>query len=159
MSDHDAFVTWSVQPDADFPRGRYSRAHRIAFDGGGGEDFGAAAPSVVGRWADPAGIDPEEMLVASVSSCHMMTFLDKARRAGFVIDRYSDAARGRMGEVAPGRKGLVEVVLRPDISWVGPAPDAETLEALHEASHLECFIANSVKFEIKVEAPSPQAAP
>jgi organic hydroperoxide reductase OsmC/OhrA len=47
------------------------------------------------------------------------------------------------------------VVLRPDISWVGPAPDAEALEALHEASHLECFIANSVSFEIRVEAPSP----
>ncbi len=156
MSDHDAFVTWALQPDADFPRGRYSRAHRIAFDGGA-EILASAAPSVVGRWADPAGIDPEEMLVASVSSCHMLTFLDKARRAGFVIDRYADAARGRMGEVAPGRKGLVEVVLRPDISWVGPAPDPEALEALHEASHLECFIANSVKFEIRVEAPSPQA--
>jgi organic hydroperoxide reductase OsmC/OhrA len=62
-----------------------------------------------------------------------------------------------MGEIAPGRKGLVEVVLRPDISWVGPAPDAEALEALHEASHLECFIANSVSFEIRVEAPSPPA--
>jgi organic hydroperoxide reductase OsmC/OhrA len=146
VSDHDAFVTWTVQPDADFPRGRYSRAHRITFDGGA-EILASAAPSVVGRWADPAGIDPEEMLVASVSSCHMLTFLDKARRAGFVIDRYADAARGRM----------VEVVLRPDISWVGPAPDAEALEALHEASHLECFIANSVSFEIRVEAPSPPA--
>jgi len=156
VSDHDAFVTWTVQPDADFPRGRYSRAHRITFDGGA-EILASAAPSVVGRWADPAGIDPEEMLVAAVSSCHMLTFLDKARRAGFVIDRYADAARGRMGEIAPGRKGLVEVVLRPDISWVGPAPDAEALEALHEASHLECFIANSVSFEIRVEAPSPPA--
>jgi organic hydroperoxide reductase OsmC/OhrA len=99
------------------------------------------------------------MLVASVSSCHMLTFLDVARRAGFLIDRYADAARGRMGEVAPGRKGLVEVVLRPDISWVGPAPDAEALEALHAASHAACFIANSVTFEIRVEAPSPPAAP
>ena len=157
MSDHDAFVTWTVQPDADFPRGRYSRAHRIAFDGGA-EILASAAPSVVGRWADPAGIDPEEMLVASLSSCHMLTFLDKARRAGFVIDRYADAARGRMGEVAPGRKGLVEVILRPDISWVGPAPDAAALEALHEASHAECFIANSVRCEVRIEAPSPPEA-
>jgi organic hydroperoxide reductase OsmC/OhrA len=158
VSDHDAFVTWTLNPDADFRRGHYGRAHRIAFDGGA-EMTASAAPSVVGRWADPAGIDPEEMLVASVSSCHMLTFLDVARRAGFLIDRYADAARGRMGEVAPGRKGLVEVVLRPDISWVGPAPDAEALDALHEASHAACFIANSVKFEIRVEAPSPPAAP
>lgn len=154
MSDHDAFVTWTVQPDADFPKGRYSRAHRITFDGGA-EVMASAAASVVGRWADPAGIDPEEMLVAALSSCHMLTFLDKARRAGFVIDRYADAARGRMGEVTPGRKGLVEVVLRPDISWVGPAPAPEALEALHAASHAECFIANSVRCEVRIEAPEP----
>ena len=157
MSDHDAFVTWTLQSDADFPKGRYSRAHRITFDGGA-EILASAAPSVVGRWADPAGIDPEEMLVAALSSCHMLTFLDKARRAGFVIDRYADAARGRMGEVVPGRKGLVEVVLRPDISWVGPAPDPEALEALHAASHAECFIANSVRCEVRVEAPGPSEA-
>jgi organic hydroperoxide reductase OsmC/OhrA len=154
VSDHDAFVTWAVQPDADFPKGRYSRAHRITFDGGA-EVLASAAASVVGRWADPAGIDPEEMLVAALSSCHMLTFLDKARRAGFVIDRYADAARGRMGEVASGRKGLVEVVLRPDISWVGPAPAPEALEALHAASHAECFIANSVRCEVRIEAPEP----
>jgi organic hydroperoxide reductase OsmC/OhrA len=154
VSDHDAFVTWTVQPDADFPKGRYSRAHRITFDGGA-EVLASAAASVVGRWADPAGSDPEEMLVAALSSCHMLTFLDKARRAGFVIDRYADAARGRMGEVASGRKGLVEVVLRPDISWVGPAPAPEALEALHAASHAECFIANSVRCEVRIEAPEP----
>ena len=111
-----------------------------------------------GHWADPGGLDPEELLVDSVSGCHMLTFLDKARRAGFVIDRYADAARGRMGEVAPGRKGLVEVVLRPDISWVGPVPDDTALDALHEASHAACFIANSVRCEVRVEAPSPPAA-
>ena len=92
MADHDAFVSWTLAADADFPKGRYSRAHRIAFDGGA-EILASAAPSVVGRWADPAGIDPEEMLVAALSSCHMLTSLDKARRAGFVIDRYADAAR------------------------------------------------------------------
>ena len=157
MSGHAAFVTWTLQKEADFPKGRYSRAHRIAFDGGA-EILASAAPSVVGRWADPAGIDPEEMLVAALSSCHMLTFLDLARRAGFFIDRYADAALGRMGEVAPGRKGLVEVVLRPDISWVGPAPDPAAVEALHEASHVACFIANSVRCEIRIEAPSPPAA-
>jgi organic hydroperoxide reductase OsmC/OhrA len=157
MSDHDAFLTWTLQSDADFPKGRYSRAHSITFDGGA-EILASAAPLVLGRWADPAGIDPEEMLVAALSSCHMLTFLDKARRAGFVIDRYADAARGRMGEVTPGRKGLVEVVLRPDISWVGAAPEAEALEALHAASHAECFIANSVRCEVRVEAPGPSEA-
>ena len=157
MSDHDAFVTWTLQSDADFPKGRYSRAHRITFDGGA-EILASAAPSVLGRWADPAGIDPEEMLVAALSSCHMLTFLDKARRASFVIGHYADDARGRMGEVAQGRKGLVEVVLRPDISWVGPAPDPEALEALHAASHAECFIANSVRCEVRVEAPGPSEA-
>ena len=58
MSDHDAFVTWTVQPDADFPRGRYSRAHRITFDGGA-EILASAAPSVVGRWADHPGLEPD----------------------------------------------------------------------------------------------------
>ncbi len=157
MSDHDAFVTWTLQSDADFPKGRYSRAHRITFDGGA-EILASAAPSVLGRWADPAGIDPEEMLVAALSSCHMLTFLDMARRAGFVIDRYADAARGRMGEVTPGRKGLVEVVMRPDITWVGPVPDPEALEALHAASHAECFIANSVRCGVRIEAPGPSEA-
>ena len=158
MSSHVATVAWSLQPGADFPKGRYSRAHTLSFDGGVTAS-GSSSPSVVPLpWSDPAGVDPEEMLVASLSACHMLTFLDLARRAGFVITRYVDAAEGLMAKNDHGAYWISTVTLRPDIAFDGAAPDATTLESLHEAAHHACFIANSVRTNVRVErAPTPHS--
>jgi organic hydroperoxide reductase OsmC/OhrA len=97
-----------------------------------------------------AAVDPEEMLVAALSSCHMLSFLHVVRLAGFVARAYRDHAEGSMEEIAPGRHAVTWVVLHPRIEWAGAAPDAERLAALHEEAHETCFIANSVRTEVTV---------
>ena len=149
MSIHTAEVARTLRPGEDFANGRYSRGHAIAFDGGATVP-GSAAPQVVGKWAVPEAVDPEEMLVAALSACHMLTFLHRARLAGFTVASYRDRAEGVMGETAPGRRAVTRVTLHPDIAWIGAGPGADALAALHHDAHAECFIANSVRTEVVV---------
>jgi len=152
MTEHFATVTWQRGADT-FARGRYSRRHQWRFDGGA-EVTASASPHVVpAPWSDPAGVDPEEAYVAALSSCHMLWFLSLAAAQGFVVDRYEDAAVGHMREVAPQRLIIAQVVLRPRVAF-DPAHAAapQQVEALHHAAHERCFLANSVKTEIRIEA-------
>ena len=152
MSTYNATVRWSRNGDEGFAKGRYSRAHEIRFDGGISL-VGSASPSVVPLpFSREDAIDPEEMLVAALSNCHMLTFLDLARRAGFVIDSYVDEAVGTMERIAPQRMAITKVTLRPKIVYAGASPDKAKLDELHHQAHELCFIANSVKTEVTVEA-------
>ncbi|HEY6917513.1 MAG TPA: OsmC family protein, partial [Allosphingosinicella sp.] len=124
------------------------------FDGGAVVP-GSSSPSVVPLpWSDPAGVDPEEALIASASACHMLWFLHLAKDAGYVVTRYRDEAEGVMGKDGEGRIAITRIVLRPEIAFDGAAPDAAALERLHHAAHEACFIANSLKSEIVVENPA-----
>ena len=98
------------------------------------------------------------MLVAAISACHMLSFLHAARQAGFVVTRYRDEAEGVMESNAAGQIAVTRAILRPEIGWEGEAPDAARLDALHHRAHEMCFIANSVKTEIVVEAASQATA-
>lgn len=148
MSEHLATVEW--HSDGRFREGRYSRAHSISFDGGARVP-GSASPHVVPvPMADPTAIDPEEMLVASAATCHMLWFLDLARRAGFDVASYRDEAVGVMGKLG-GRTAITRIVLRPRIAFEGEPPDDATLARLHHEAHEQCFIANSLKSEVTVE--------
>lgn len=148
MSEHLATVEW--HSDGRFREGRYSRVHSISFDGGV-QVKGSASPHVVPvPLSDPAGVDPEEMLVAAAAACHMLSFLDLARRAGLVIASYRDTARGVMRKL-DGRIAIARIVLRPRIAFDGEAPDEATLARLHHEAHEQCFIANSLKTEVIVE--------
>ncbi|MDE2005729.1 MAG: OsmC family protein [Rhodospirillales bacterium] len=149
MASYTAELQWELRAGEDFARGRYSRGHAIRFDGGI-ELAGSASPHVVGKWAVREAVDPEEMLVAALSSCHMLTFLHIAREAGFVALSYRDRAEGQMAEIAPGRHAVTRVALHPEIAWEGAAPDAAALARMHHAAHEACFIANSVKTEVVV---------
>ena len=149
MARYVAEVEWALGEGEDFAAGRYGRGHRLRFDGGVVLP-GSASPHVVGKWADPAAVDPEEMLVAALSSCHMLSFLHVARLAGFGVGAYRDRAEGTMAEIAPGRQAVTRVVLHPAIDWAGSAPDADRLAALHAEAHAVCFIANSVRAEVIV---------
>ena len=153
MARYRATTEWTLAAAAeDFLKGRYPRAHRVAF-GSGVEVPGTASHHVVGnKWAAPDAVDPEEMLVGSLSQCHMLTFLHKAREAGFVVSAYRDEAEGRMTRIAPGRMAVTRVALRPAIVFEGRQPTADELDHLHHAAHEDCFIANSVKTEVVVEA-------
>lgn len=149
MAEHGATIEWRC--DGGFCEGRYSRAHRWTFDGGA-EVPASASPHVVPPpLSDSAGIDPEEALVASVSSCHMLWFLHLARDSGLDVAAYRDEARGTMGKDDRGRMAVTRIVLRPEIDFAGEAPDAATLERLHHEAHEKCFIANSLRTEIAVE--------
>jgi organic hydroperoxide reductase OsmC/OhrA len=101
--------------------------------------------------SDPAGVDPEEALVAATSSCHMLWFLHLAREAGLVVTRYRDEASGRMGKDGRGRTAITRISLRPAIGFAGETPGAEALARLHEAAHERCFIANTLRCDVVVE--------
>jgi len=114
-----------------------------------------ASPSphiVPAPWNDPAGVDPEEAFVASLSSCHMLFFVDFARRAGFVVDSYVDEAEGVLEKRADGRMWMSRVMLHPRVEFSGEKrPSESELTDLHHRAHEECFIANSVTTEVIVE--------
>ena len=151
MSKHTARVTWE-RGDQAFTDNRYSRAHAWRFDGGA-EVRGSSSPDVVKPpLSDPAGVDPEEAFIASLSSCHMLWFLSLAAAKKFRVDSYDDEAEGVMGKDAQGRVAMTHVTLRPMIRFSGDLmPTPADTEALHHAAHEHCFIANSVKTDVRVE--------
>jgi Predicted redox protein, regulator of disulfide bond formation len=152
MSTYTATVSWA-RGDQPYTDGKYSRAHAWRFDGGI-EVPASSSPHVVKPpMSNEAAVDPEEGFIASLASCHMLFFLDFARRAGFRVDSYLDEATGELGKDGEGRMAMTLVTLRPRISFSGekqPSPDE--LDALHHKSHEACFIANSVKTQVRVES-------
>jgi organic hydroperoxide reductase OsmC/OhrA len=153
MATYRATADWSLtEPGEDFLKGRYSRGHSISFEDGP-ELPGTASHHVVGtKWAVAGAVDPEQMLVASLSTCHMLSFLHVAREAGLVVSAYRDDAEGVMEKNAEGRLAVTRVTLRPAIAYEGRQPTAAERDHLHHLAHETCFIANSVKTEVVVEA-------
>ena len=151
MSTYTATVRWHRTGDGEFTKGQYSRAHQWSFDGGITLPASASPHVVPAPWSDPGGVDPEEAFVASLSSCHMLFFLDFARRDGWTVDTYHDEAEGLMEKGADGRIAVTRVTLHPRIIWHGIAPEEDDIADLHHRSHEACFIANSVKTEVVVE--------
>jgi organic hydroperoxide reductase OsmC/OhrA len=151
MSLYATRLEWD-RGDQPFTDRRYSRRHRLRFDGGVELD-GSASPQVVPvPYSDPAAVDPEELFVASLSSCHLLWFLDLAARAGWQVDTYRDAAEGELAKDADGRLVMTRVTLRPAVRFAGERqPDAAEIARLHHAAHEACFIANSVRSEVSVE--------
>ena len=152
MSEYTAQLHWQRAADERFTDQRYSRRHTLLFDGGVVLP-GSSSPSVVPLpMSDAAAVDPEELFVAALASCHMLWFLSLAAARGQVVDRYEDDAVGLMARNAEGRLAMTVVTLRPRVRLAGGAPvDAATLAALHHAAHEACFIASSVKTELRCE--------
>ncbi len=150
MAEYTATIHWQRGEDEPFADNRYSRGHQWSFDGG--VSFRASSsPHVVPRFSDPAGVDPEEAFIASLSSCHMLTFLYLAARAKHVINAYEDTAVGVMTQSSEGRLWVSKVTLRPCIVWANAQPSHAEQDELHHAAHLDCFIANSVRSEVVCE--------
>jgi len=154
MHQYEATVAWT-RGEQVFSDNRYRRAHEWRFDGGARVPGSSSPLSVPLPMSDAAAVDPEEALVAAASSCHMLFFLDFARRRGFIIDDYIDRAVGTMEKNAEGRTAITRIVLRPTIAFSGARlPTAEELQALHHDAHEHCYIANSLNAEIVVEQPA-----
>ena len=151
MGTYTADLEW-MRGEQDFLGNRYSRRHRIRFDGGV-EIPGSSSPHVVPvPQSDPSAVDPEEAFVASIASCHMLWFLSIAAVRKYRVDRYTDHAVGVMGKNAKGKEYVAQVVLHPAVAFSGDRiPTAAELAALHHRAHEECFIANSVLTEILCE--------
>jgi organic hydroperoxide reductase OsmC/OhrA len=151
MTDFTATIRWQ-RGDQPFIDKRYSRRHEWHFDGGAVVPGSSSPHAVRVPYSDPAAVDPEEAFVAALSSCHMLWFLDIAARAGWVVDDYRDTALGVMAPNAEGKLAMTRVTLRPAVTFSGgKQPDAGQLQALHHQAHAECFIANSVKSEVRCE--------
>jgi organic hydroperoxide reductase OsmC/OhrA len=151
MAAYRATADWSLAEGEDFPAGRYSRGHSVVF-GSGFEAPGTASPHVVGnRWSVPGAVDPEEMLVGAIVTCHMLSFLHVARESGFVVGRYRDTAIGIMEKNAAGELWVSQVTLHPEITYQGRQPTPAERDHMHHAAHQVCFIANSVRTEVVVE--------
>ena len=152
-----ATVLWR-RGDQNFTDRQYSRGHLWRFDEGV-EVPASSSPLVVPRHSVAAAVDPEEAFIASLSSCHMLFFLDFASRAGFRIDSYEDAAVGEVAKNEAGKVYVAKVTLSPRIVFSGDKrPGDSDIAALHHKSHEECFIANSVKTEIVTAVVPPQFA-
>lgn len=147
MSEHKATIAWKRETP-DFAYETYNRDHDWSFDGGV-TVRGSATPAYLGN---ASCVDPEEAFVASLSSCHMLTFLAVACKKGFTLDDYHDEAVGVLGKDADGRLAITQVTLRPRVAFSGPKrPTPEELHKIHDQAHHACFIANSVKTNVVVE--------
>lgn len=147
---YTATVRWTREPSAAFTDNRYGRGHLWRFDGGLEVPASSAPSSVPVPYSRPEAVDPEEALVAALSSCHMLFFLAFAAKGGFVVESYEDHPVGTMTPNERGKLFISRVTLDPRIAWGGPAPTDEEIAALHHRSHEECFIANSLRAEIVV---------
>ncbi len=150
MASYTATLTWT-RDDAVFTDGQYSRAHDIAFDGGVTMPASSSPHVVKLPLSREDAVDPEEMFVAALSSCHMLFFLDFARRAGFTVDAYVDQAEGVMGKDERGRMAMTQVKLNPQIAWSGEkTPTPEEIREIHHKAHEACFIANSFRGDVAI---------
>ena len=151
MAQYIAEVLW-LRGEQNFLDNRYSRRHQLRFDGGA-EVPGSSSPHVVSvPMSDAAAVDPEEAFVASLASCHMLFFLSIAVKRRIRVDRYFDAATGLMAKNADGKMAVTVVTLHPEVTFSGERiPDREEIERIHHEAHEACFIANSVKSEVRCE--------
>ena len=153
MSEHRVTVAWE-RGGRDFTYELYPRDHTWAFEGGASISASAAP----GYRGNPELVDPEEAFVASLSSCHMLTFLALAAKKRFVVDRYTDHVTGYLEKNEAGRLAVTRIELRPEIVFSGEKqPSAQELSELHERAHHHCFISSSVKTAVSVEHPAPAA--
>ncbi len=151
MSEYKTTVLWE-RSNANFTDNRYSRGHRWFFDGGI-EVAASSSPQVVPLpFSIAKAIDPEEAFVASLSSCHMLWFLSTARDLGFVVDTYRDEAVGVLAKDVSGRLAMTTVTLHPETRFAGDRqPTVGEVAAMHDEAHAQCFIARSVKTDLRCE--------
>lgn len=151
MHEYRATISWERRA-TDSGVLRYSRMHTWTFDGGLTIPASASPQVVAPPYSDAAAVDPEEGFVAALSSCHLLWFLHVAARRGFRVGRYTDHAVGIMEQNEAGRMAITRVVLRPKATFASEKlPTKAEIDSMHHEAHEECFIANSVKTEVRCE--------
>ncbi len=149
MAEYTTRVEWS-RDGAVFTDNRYSRGHRWLFDGGIRVPASSSPHVVPLPMSLEAAVDPEEAFVASLSACHMLWFLSIAARRAFVVDSYQDEATGTLEKDASGKLAMTRVTLHPEVVFGGDKqPTRDDTMALHRQAHDACFIARSVKTDVR----------
>ncbi len=147
---YNVTVLWKRASSEIFTDNKYSRLHTCLFDGGTELKMSASPQVVPLPMSDESAADPEEIFVASISSCHMLFFLSIAARNKFTIEKYEDKAEGLVSKNEEGKLSVTSVTLKPVITFSGDQPTHEQIASFHEMSHEQCYIANSVKTVINV---------
>ncbi|MHA6805589.1 OsmC family protein [Salinifilum ghardaiensis] len=144
---YTATATWTGNPGGGTANYReYGREHLVEVVGKPALRA-SADPSFLG---DAELLNPEEMLLAALSQCHMLWYLGLCAHSGVVVTAYRDAASGTMVEERDGSGRFREVLLRPQVQ-VSEQDVLATAEELHAQAHRKCFIANSVNFPVRHE--------
>lgn len=147
MSEHRVSLAWK-RTTQDFAYDTYDRTHTVMFNGGLTLEA-SAAPEYLGK---EEYANPEELLAASLASCHMLTFLAIAAKSRYIVDSYEDEATAVLGKNAAGEMAVVKVILKPKAVFSGEKqPDAAQLKGLHDKAGKNCFIESSIKSEVVVE--------
>lgn len=152
MSSHNVTVSWQRGNEEAFTDQKYSRMHSWTFEGGIMVPASPSTHIVPLPFSNPNYVDPEQAFVASISSCHMLFFLDICSQEGIVVDDYRDEAKGYLERIGKNQMAMTKVILKPEASYSGdviPAPGK--LEEIHHKAHDLCFIANSVTTDIITE--------
>ena len=146
MSDYVAKLNWSLG-DGVLEAGGYNVNHRMRFAGG----LEATMTSAPDYGGDARYVNPEEAIAASLSSCHMMTFLALCAKAGWQVTSYEDSAVARLGKTQDGRTCVASIHLHPVTQFAkGHDKTTSELEEMHERAHRYCFVANALSCEMKV---------
>src|SRR5258708_4797803 len=152
MSTYTAKITWKSDSPEAFAKNQYTRGHEWEFDGGVTVPASSSPHAVRLPFSVENAVDPEEALVASASSCHMLTFLWIAAKKGFLIDSYEDNAVGEMTKNDEGKEWISKITLDPQIVWSGDKlPTCEELVEMHHSAHEQCYIANTIKSEVIIK--------
>lgn len=151
MTTHSVLINWELDGQVDAANNEASFVHQWTFDGGFTVDA-SPSPFVMPLRAQHAAIDPEEAFIASIASCHMMTFLTVAEKQRFMVQSYKDNAIGTLGDNPLGLTCVTDVVLKPTITFAGESkPSTAMIKKMHKLAHKHCFIANSVSTKISIE--------
>ncbi len=146
MTDHFAEVEWRFAAHVE-NGASYSRDHTVTLENGQ-IIANSSAPAFLGN---AALANPETLLLAALASCHMLTFLAVANKRGFQVSHYQDKAVGALGKNNEGRMAITHCTLNPKIEFSGElSPSPEELQKLHESSHRNCFIANSLSVQVDI---------
>ncbi|MCJ8299286.1 MAG: OsmC family protein [Pseudomonadales bacterium] len=152
MSEYNVQVVWNKGADEQYTDGKYSRGHQWHFDGGISVAASSSPQVVPLPYSVEANVDPEEAFVASLSSCHMLFFLQVAAKKRYVIEQYVDNAVGLMQADSSGNFSMTKVTLKVAVTFsAARKPSLLQLQKMHHLSHQQCFIANSVKTAVVTE--------
>jgi len=147
MSELSIQLKWQLR-EGELVQGKYSNSHEITFN----DQFKLTADAAPDWGGNIANTNPEQALAASISSCHMMTFLALASKAKWLVSSYEDKAEAFLGKNSKGQMAVTKIQLNPSVQFSdGFTVSEQEMNEMHDRSHRYCFIANSLSKEVEFE--------